>query len=61
MGENSETNEHRKATGIIDIREEEISISGKEMFIEYITQGIQEELGAGCYGDNGIVLWVLGL
>ena len=30
-------------------------MSGKEMFIEYITQRIQEELGADSYGDNDIL------
>ena len=38
--------------GVIAIHEEEILISGKEMFIEYITQRIREEFEAGSYEDN---------
>ena len=37
---------------VIAIREDEIFISGEEMFIEYITQRIQEELRVGSYEDN---------
>ena len=44
VGADSETKEERNVMGIITIREEEILVSGKEMFLEYITQGIQEGL-----------------
>ena len=55
VNEDCETNERRNVIGIIAIRGEEIFTSGKEMFIEYITQRIQEELGVGSYGDNDIL------
>ena len=53
--EDFETKEERKVMGTISIREEEIFMSGKEMFLEYITQRIQEGLGVDRYGENGSV------
>ena len=51
-----ETNEYRKVTGVIDIREEEILIAGKELLIEYINQRIiEEELEADSYADKGAI------
>ena len=55
VGGDFETNEYRKVKRTIDIREEEIIISGWEMFIESITPGIREEFEAGSYEDNDAV------
>ena len=52
VNEDFETKEERKAMGIIAIRDEEIFMSGNEMFLAYINQRIQEGLGVGSYGEN---------
>ena len=42
--------------GTIAIREGQIFISRKEIFIEYITQRIQDELGSDSYEDDDSML-----
>ena len=42
----------QKSHGVIAIREEEKLISGKEMFVEYITQRINKESEVDSYEDN---------
>ena len=59
VDEDFETDGRRNAIGIIAIHGDEIFMSGKETFIEYITMGIQEELGADGYEDNDCVfMWM---
>ena len=42
VNEGFETEEKRKAIGIIAIHEKEILITGEEMFIDYISQRVKE-------------------
>ena len=61
VNEDFETNECRKVMGIIAIHEEEILMSGKEMFVEYITQRISQEFEADRYADNETMFMWMGI
>ena len=49
VNEDFETNERRNVIGIISIQGDAIFTTGREMFIEYITLRVQEELGGDIY------------
>ena len=52
MGEVFETEEESKVMGIIAMREKEILITGSEIFMDYIIQGVQEVFGLNRYEEN---------
>ena len=61
VSEDFGTSERRNAIGIISIRGDEIFTSGTEMFIEYITLGVQDELWADSYEGDDIAFMGMGI
>ena len=47
-----ETNERRKAIGIISIHVGDLLIAGSGSFIKYITQRMKEKFAVGSFGEN---------
>ena len=55
--EDFETEEKRKVLGIITIHEKEILITGKEMFIEYISQRLKRGFEVNSDAEMTVYLW----
>ena len=61
INEDFETDGRRKVVGIISTRVEDILIPGKEMFVEYTTQRINNELESDSYEGDAAIFMGMGI